>query len=788
MILACSLIGNAGQSRQNHLLVGTVLLTRPRFITSMAAAQSLNQAQKDAVLAPLNCASLCVAGPGSGKTKVLTTRIAHLIKNHKQSANSILAITFTNKASKEMKARLNSILGDGASGVTIGTFHSFGSRLLRTAGENHLQTVLGSNGDNINENFTIWDQDDCLKLTKDLMEAADISDTIVKPSAVMQSINNIREARAMSMSAAAAKGEYKDALSTQSRANRAALSLIELYEQKLHQSNALDFQDLLLQCYALLRLPEVQAQINKRYRHVLVDEYQDTNVPQYEIVRLLSPQQLLTEAARSAESDASKDPENASIPPRSLFCVGDQNQAIYSWRGARMGNMDSLKEDYPAIRNYGLLENYRCSPAVTSVANAILGTLATTPRQGSTEKRFEPVRLITTEDDDEQARCIATLIKTLETKPTSGTASGSTPMVKEVAIMYRTNAQSRILEQVLVQKGVKYVLLGGRKFYDRKEIRDLLSFLRILMNPFDRIACTRAMEECGVGIGPKTLGSFFAWLDASAEKGRVKGSAGPTVLTHFEALVEKNTEGSIMAASNMVADPPIEFTKREQKSLLAFAEQILSVQKTGLSSGLPVLVEEIMNVFVTPEYLLKVSKSQDEAKDRLENVNELLKASQKFGIVNGGCISNGQLALFLEEAALLSGDDGTPTGDELTAAGKRLDDVVYLMTIHASKGLEFDTVFLTGMEEGSLPLTRSAEDSFIARNPEDDSEAVLEERRLAFVAVTRAKSLLFITCRKKSQRIVYGSGFKTSPCETSRFIAPLSKLETVVKLKWKPTE
>ena len=742
----------------------------------MAASQSLNHAQKEAALAPLDCASICVAGPGSGKTKVLTTRIAHMIKTLNIKPYNILAITFTNKAAKEMKSRLTSILGDDAVGVEIGTFHAFGSRLLRQAGRDHLRKALATNGEivgeSLDENFVVFDQADCLKLTKELMASAAIADSMVKPLSCLNAIGNIREARAMSLTTAAANGEYANALSKNSRVNRAAFTIVEEYERKLRASNALDFQDLLIQTYNLLRIPEVQSKASARYVHVLLDECQDTNVPQFEIIKLLQPSSLMGTGLS-----------------RSLFCVGDENQAIYSWRGARVGNMAQLEKDYPGMQRYGLLENYRCSPAVTAVANAILGTVATTPH--NPKRRFEPARIIACQDDQEQAQCVAKLLKTLRGKAGAGDEEGDdtgTRKTRVIAIMYRTNAQSRVLEAELVKAGIKHVLLGGRRFFDRKEVKDLLSFLRLLQNPHDRISCSRAMEEFGVGVGQKTISMFFTWIEASAQAAdSLQGSAVPSILSHFESLVSADGMTSENGSGQRLAEPPQEITKRGEKALGAFAEQILALRILARTATLPELVAHIKEVFFSTDYIKRNCKTANEAEERLGNIEELLKATQKYALKGEGCL-DGPLVQFLEEAALLSGDDDEAEAAAAAAADAGID-VVYLMTIHASKGLEFDTVMLTGCEESTLPLLRGPDNGGI--EADDDNAEVAEERRLAFVAVTRAKSLLFLMHRQQVVRFQDEGGSKsalrTQTCKPSRFLSKLSALgkESVVSLKWK---
>jgi DNA helicase II / ATP-dependent DNA helicase PcrA len=341
------------------------------YTSISSSSPSLNAAQKEAVMSPLNIPSVCIAGPGSGKTKVLTHRIEHMIKDLKQGPKSILAITFTNKAAMEMNRRLTSLLGEAiASSVTIATFHSFSCKLLRSYGSDHLKILTGSN--DVTGNFSIYDQDECLKIVKELMKRKNIVEESIKPASVLNAISNIKEARVMAKCSLSLEGAYAHILSQEgelilsSRSIRAAKELVFEYDKILHGNNALDFQDLLLCAYKLLGVREVANTVMSRWQHVLVDEYQDTNVPQYEIIQALSPPSFL-KGSPVLETINPLSKANKFFQ-RSLFVVGDVNQAIYSWRGARPSNLASLIRSYPNIRKFGLLENYRCSKPITAVS------------------------------------------------------------------------------------------------------------------------------------------------------------------------------------------------------------------------------------------------------------------------------------------------------------------------------------------------------------------------------------------------------------------------------------
>ena len=350
----------------------------------------------------------------------------------------------------------------------------------------------------VDGSFTICDHDDSLNVVKELMKEEvggdDLSKVQIKPSAVLNAINKVREATVMTTYENCLRlvdtTEYMDILEG-NRGNtktiRLARKVLPGYLERIYGANMLDFEDLLLTAYKLLHVPEVLLKVQSNFRHILVDEYQDTNIPQYEIIRLLSPQD--------------------DLDGRSLFCVGDKNQAIYSWRGARPNNVESLAQHYPNLMTFNLMQNYRCSPAIAEVANAVMGEVATTT--DVTKQHVEAVRVVSTYDDEDQARCVSSIIETIQSDSNAK---------MDIAVFYRTNSQSRVLEQMFVEKGIRYKLLGGNRFYDRKEIKDVLCYLRIISNPMDVNALQRAMKDMAKGLGQKTRQAFFKWVERSTQE------------------------------------------------------------------------------------------------------------------------------------------------------------------------------------------------------------------------------------------------------------------------------
>ena len=763
--------------------VGTnprALCTNPRALGKQEDAtnlhlpleQLLNEKQLEAVSCDLDYPILCKAGPGSGKTRVLTFRILHLIKAHRQHPSSVLALTFTNRAANEMRTRVKDLLGPENKIIPlVGTFHSFSARLLRTIGAPHIKNMV-----NVDETFTIYDQQDSLKLVKQLMKDKNIHMEEIKPARVLSAMNKLREKETMVFSTAATEGAYNDVPTKGSLNFKAADKILQEYMKSLKENNAIDFEGLLLHTYELLNtISEVREKAQTIWRHVLVDEYQDTNAVQYEIIKLLAPAEFFSSKSHEYsdldpsgvvdEVHSSEITYRHHHPRRSLFAVGDVNQAIYSWRGARPSNMNSFASDYPSTRTYGLMENYRSTEPIIGVANLILGDEGSQSLESDNE--VEPVRFVACLDDEEQANYVADTIEKLSSRQRS------------TAVMYRTNAQSRAFEEAFVRKGIKYEIKGASRFYERREIKDMLAFLRIFVNPNDKEALLRCMGDPAKGLGEKTRLAFFDKIqdieyDESA--GEAVTIVVPSYLEQLCALSKEfsNVKEGVGTPQTLINESM--FTSREANVLVPFSEKIVKLLKVASSKELPKLLEEIQEEFLNKEYLMKISKDIDEAKDRTENILELIQvavykcAKRENEIkdedngdtkMNGiGAIQSEQITSFLEEASLFGDIDYDDMDEE--------KNVVCLLSIHASKGLEFDTVFLTGLEDGCLPILIQDKDE----NKEKFEEKLQEERRLAYVAVTRAERMLFLVRREFVPQYTK-DGVKFHRKDTSRFLHPV---------------
>ena len=619
------------------------------------AKKMLNPAQLQAVTSPLGSSVLCKAGPGSGKTQVLTNRIEHLVKERMQPPSSILALTFSNKAAREMKQRLHTVLGgDVTEKMYIGTFHGFGSRLLRKIGAPYLTHA--------DENFSILDQQSSESIIKELLKNSKISDGF-KPKLVLKCMNRLREIDALKTSKTAAECVY-DIINLKSSYYLVAAEIIAKYEERLAAINAIDFEGLLLSSYQLLvGVDKVKEKALARWRHILVDEFQDTSIIQMEIVKLLAP---------AIELQG----ESGECTIRSLFVVGDKNQAIYSWRGARPSNMDGLQEDYSSIRTISLLENYRSTIPIVSAANAILGMKGTESVCRS-EDSIDPVRVVNCLDGADQADFIAKVIQTLE-------KTGNNP--RSIAVIYRTNEESREIEEVLVSKGIPYTLVSGTKFYDRKEIREVVSFLRVIQNPYDKDALSLAMGDPAKGVGVKTRETFFRNVEVkNAETALTLTTPAISALTLLMSL-SAYEEKRVVSFKDY-------FSARELKVLVPFSAQIVRLQHCAENKSLPALVEEITAIFFNDEYLRRISKTDEEASSRKENILKLVAATKRYHNENDGYGTklSGSLGKFLEDVSLLGGglgDEGYlfDKSTSYMVSKERTKNSVYLMTIHASKG------------------------------------------------------------------------------------------------------
>lgn len=630
----------------------------------------LTDAQREAVqhvAGPL----LMLAGPGSGKTRVVTHRIAWLLRSG-IPPRQILALTFTNKAADEMKARVARLVPQAS--VWIGTFHRFCARLLRE----HAALV------GLTENFTIYDTSDSLGALKRAIEELDFDPGHYTPQQIAASIswakNNL-------VRAADYEGRRTAPL------DAVVAKVYPAYQARLLQSSAVDFDDLLLHTALLLRdNPEIRRQLDARYRYILVDEYQDTNLAQYAIVRGLS------------------------IDYPNISVTGDPDQSIYGWRGANIKNILEFEQDYPDVRVVRLEQNYRSTKRILSVAGTLISHNRRRKEKGLYTENDDgpPVRFVTYAHNKDEAEAIAARI--------AAEVRAGRRRPRDYAIFYRVNALSRALEFALRDQGVPYQMVNGLEFYQRKEIKDVLAYLRLLNNPRDDEAFSRVINTPPRGIGRSTLD-------------RLREHAGRYGLTQLEAARESGLIESLA-----------------KKAAVSVARFVAFFDRLGLLAARP--VEEILGHVLSEsgyrEHLQASTSEEDQ--DRLANIEELLTAARDFDERTPG---EGHLEEFLEESCLANDTD----------AWDAADDRVTLMTLHASKGLEFPVVFITALEEGLLPHERS-------RNHPDDLE---EERRLLFVGITRAEHELHLS--QALYREFRGQRKRSVP---SSFLAelPLDELDT----------
>lgn len=619
----------------------------------------LNEPQRQAVLTtdgPL----LIFAGAGSGKTRVLVHRMAHLLAEKGVSPWQIFAVTFTNKAAGEMKERVGQLIGGRADDLWISTFHSAGVRILRR----HAERL------DYGPNFVIYDDSDQMSLLKRCLEELDINPKIFHPRAVQSRIDNAKNELI----------EPRD-FPTGDFFNERVAQVYELYQRRLKENNAMDFGDLLVLPVRLFEnFPEVLDEYTRRLRYFMVDEYQDTNHAQYRLMKLLA------------------------APSRNLCVVGDDDQSIYRWRGADVRNILEFGQDFTDARIVKLEQNYRSTQNILTAAGAVVKpieereekTLWTENEAGAL------IDLFGGQDDKEEA---AFVVKNIEALRAEGFG------LQDMAVFYRTNAQSRVLEDELRRHNIPYVIYGGVRFYDRLEIKDILAYLWVLANPSDSLHLRRIINVPGRGVGKVTLEKLSAFADAQGITLRQALSRAP------EAGIAGKTAKKIQSFAALLDD----FSARVDKEPLSeFVKRVM--EKTGY-------LEELRR------------EATLEAEGRLENLEELVNVVQDFQASE----SEPTLAAFLDQVALVNAIDNLEEGSE----------ALPLMTLHLAKGLEFDGVFLVGMEEGLLPHSRST----------DTPEEVDEERRLTYVGMTRARKKLFLSYANR--RRVFGNEQYNLP---SRFI------------------
>jgi len=623
----------------------------------------LNKEQQQAVQhteGPL----LILAGAGSGKTKVLTVRIAHLLA---QGVNpyEILAITFTNKAAKEMKSRVEGLVGDVANRIWLSTFHSFCAKFLRF----ELDNFLG-----YNSNFTIYDTSDSQAVIKAALKALNLDDKYYPVGAMIAAIS---DAKNKLLFASDFRKQARDFY------QQKVADVYEYYERELRKNNALDFDDLLLVAVKLLQSNEaVLDKYSKRFRYVMIDEYQDTNHAQYLLAKLLASHW------------------------KNIAVVGDADQSIYAWRGADIQNILDFEKDYPNCTSIKLEQNYRSTKIILDAANAVIENNEGRPKKNLWTDKTEGAKIqhFTAQSEHEEAAFIGDTIA--KKHDIHGIPYG------DMAILYRTNAQSRVLEEALIKRALPYIMVGGTKFYDRKEIKDVLAYLRVLYNPFDDLSLLRIINVPKRSIGATTVAKLQDYA-------RANGTSLFMTLTqlHLVDSIKGKTKEKLEEFGILIFTLVAEM---EDRTVLDILESILD--RTG--------------------YLAQLEESTDpQDQARAENIGELLSVAKDFQDTN----PSGTVEDFLEQVALVNDVDSF----------EQEESKVTLMTLHAAKGLEFPIVFLGGLEEGLFPHSRTL------MNPEE----VEEERRLAYVGITRAEKELYIS--NATTRTVFG---RTSSYLPSRFI------------------
>ena len=611
---------------------------------------------------------LITAGAGSGKTKVLTCRIAHLLELG-VAPYRILAITFTNKAAKEMKERVTNLVGAQADSIWLSTFHSFCAKLLRFE-------VDGFHG--YTRNFTIYDSSDQLVLVKDCLKKLNLDDKQFMPRSVLGTISSAKNVLMDAKAFAAKASDFYE---------QKVADVYALYQEKLRENNAVDFDDLLFLAVRLLQeKEEVREKYQSRFQYILVDEYQDTNHAQYALTKIL--------AARW----------------RNICVVGDADQSIYAWRGADIRNIIDFTRDYPDAASIKLEQNYRSTKTILHAANAVIDNNESRPKKTLWTENPAGNKIIhyQAQTEHDEADYIAGVIYNRH--------EISHEPYGDMAILFRTNAQSRVLEEKLMRYAIPYTMVGGTKFYDRKEIKDVLAYLRLLYNPEDSLSLTRIINVPKRNIGATTMEHVAAYAE---EQG----------ISLFEALSSTDE---------------IPVTKRAKASLENFAAMIFDLLNDIEGKDVLSLIETVIKQTGYGDMLDKEAEHDPQGESRKENVGEFLSVAKDYMDSN----PDGNLQDFLENVALVSDVDDFESSDSK----------VTLMTLHAAKGLEFPVVFLTGLDEGLFPHSRTLL----------DPAQVEEERRLAYVGITRAERQLYVT--NATTRTMYG---RISAYMPSRFLAEI---------------
>jgi DNA helicase-2/ATP-dependent DNA helicase PcrA len=617
--------------------------------------EGLNEPQRAAVT-QTEGPVLILAGPGSGKTRVITHRIAYLVREKRVPPWRILAVTFTNKAAREMRERAIALMGEDGRSVAMGTFHAMCARWLRIDG-----AAIG-----IDPDFVIYDDDDQIRLMKRILEELRVDPRRFNPRSVLSAISNAKSEMIVPDEFARRVKDYFDEVVARA---------YPMYQAALKQSSALDFDDLLNEAVRLLtESDETLEKYSGRFLHVMVDEFQDTNPVQYQLARLL----------------ASKH--------RNIAVVGDPDQSIYSWRSADVRNVGYFERDFPDCKVYLLEQNYRSTRPILAAADALIGK-----SRGRKERTLwterEGGELITTYEaysDDEEGEFVA---REIGRNLAAGRKAG------EIAVMYRTNAQSRAVEEALVRHRLPYRLIGGVRFYQRREIKDLIAYLRLIHNRLDEASLLRIINVPSRGIGTTTIQ-------------RLREQAERMGLTTWDAAEEIAKGAQVPGIAG-----------RSATAVREFVEMIEGLRARRAEMPLPELLDRVLTDTKYAQYL---RDSDQDSEERLENVLQLREVMSQYEEMSG---EDSDLATFLQDVALVSDVDEMGEGVE----------AVTLITLHAAKGLEFPVVFIIGMEEGVLPHMRSF----------DDPRAMEEERRLAYVGITRAKDRLYLV--RSYRRMSFGT-------------------------------
>ena len=632
---------------------------------------TLNPAQREAVEA-IKGPVLILAGPGSGKTKVITHRVAYLVKLCGVSPHHIMAVTFTNKAAREMRERLEQLLGQTAEALSLGTFHAICARILRREGK-----AIG-----LDSNFVIYDEDDQLRLMKQVLEELNLDPKQYVPRA-------LRSAIGAAKSRLISPGGYAQRVS--SYFEEIVHRVYQRYQQLLSQGRAVDFDDLLMKTAQLFQdNPQILNRYQSRYLHILVDEFQDTNIVQYMLMKQLTGKH------------------------RNLCVVGDLDQSIYSWRFADLRNILSFEKDYPEAKVVFLEQNYRSTKTILEVASDVISAnVQRKPKELWTENEDgTPVAVIESYNAEEEAQSVVNEIEKLTVQEQLS--------LKDCAVMYRVNAQSRALEETFLRYGVPYKLIGGTRFYQRREVKDIIAYLKLIHNPQDNVSLTRIINVPARGIGPRTLSQLQSWAKAH-----------DTSL--FEALKQVSHPDSVGTKQALYP--------RIVQALAGFDALISELITQSHELSLSDLVNEILKHTRYREYIL----DKEGGDEKWENIMELRSVAGEYDELD----PEEALAAFLEKISLVSDID------ELDEKA----DAVTLITLHQAKGLEFPAVFIVGLEEGILPHRKSF----------DDPEQMEEERRLCYVGITRAKKRLYLL--RSYRRSLFGGSTANPP---SRFLQDIS--------------